>query len=70
MYMHIWDYQILTPKIPLKFVGLCGKHASLVKPYVTLNIPLQKNGFLLSEVNLLNFFILILFKYLQFSFFV
>ena len=34
MLMQIWDYQILTLKIPLKFVRLCGKHASLVKPYI------------------------------------
>ena len=26
MFMQIWDYQILTLKIPLKWVGLCGKH--------------------------------------------
>ena len=32
--MHDWLNQILTLKISLKFVGLCGKHASLVKPYV------------------------------------
>ena len=31
MFMQIWDYQILTLKISLKFVGLFGKHASLVK---------------------------------------
>ena len=29
MFMQIGDSQILTLKIPLKCLGLCGKHASL-----------------------------------------
>jgi len=30
--MQIWDHQILTLKISLKCLGLCGKHASLNSP--------------------------------------
>ena len=41
--MQIWDYRILTLKIPLKFVGLCDKHASLVKPYIDTQYSINSN---------------------------
>ena len=36
--MQIWDYPILTLKIPLKFVGLCGKYEVWLNHILTLNI--------------------------------
>ena len=60
MFMQIWDYQILTLKISLKFVGLCGKHESLVKPYIDTQYPLtQTSIFPLIGVNIFSFLILI-----------
>jgi len=41
--MQIWDYQLLILKIPLKFVGLCDKHASLVKPYIDIQYSTNSN---------------------------
>ena len=41
--MHVWLNQILTLKIPSKFMGLCGKHASLVKPYIDTQYSTHSN---------------------------
>ena len=50
---HVWLNKILTLKISLKFVGLCGKHASLVKPYIDTQYPLTQTWiFPLRELSL------------------
>ena len=46
MFMQFWNYQILTLKIPLKCVGLCGKHKVWVNQILTLKISLKFVGFI------------------------
>ena len=55
MFIQIWDYQLLTLKIPLKLV-LWDKHASFVKPYIDTQYFANSNIF---QVNIFTFFILI-----------